>query len=153
MTQFQNRNRTADLVGLTLKGSKVEAHEPNEIHFNRFRLRCDCGAEFFALTQQIWSRHRHCATLACRDCWKPKWPKSQKVERLPARRCAHGFLGGVDCQECNPDKMCCPACGTVGHEMKLCPNTETGRRRIARLRSLKKAAYESERYKARRGAL
>jgi hypothetical protein len=70
------------------------------------------------------------------------------VTRLPTKRCAHGFLGGVDCQECNPEEMCCPACGTTGHELKLCPNTETGRRRIAKLRGMKKAAYESERYRA-----
>lgn len=57
---------------------------------------------------------------------------------VSAKRCEHGFLGGVECQECNPEIMCCALCGNVGHESKLCPETVIGRSRRAQLREAKK---------------
>lgn len=57
-----------------------------------------------------------------------------------AKRCEHGFLDGSDCQECHPEIMCCALCGVVGHESKLCPQTEVGRQRRADLAQQKRYA-------------
>lgn len=55
-----------------------------------------------------------------------------------SKRCKHGFMGGLDCQECHPELMVCASCGAAGHESRLCPNTAVGRKRRADLAQLKR---------------
>lgn len=152
MSWEPRRSKVSDVVGIRLIGSVVEAHAPNEIHLNRFLLRCECGAEFHAFTQQIHNKRRHRGRLVCAGCEAPKVELAAKVTRLPVKRCEHGFLGGVDCQECHPELTCCPICGTAGHESKLCPATAAGRRRIAHLRNQRKHQQSKARRLSRIGA-
>ena len=135
MIHFQNRNRVANLVGLVLKGSKVEAHAPNEISKNRFELRCDCGEPFFALTQAIRGSESNGNILSCASC-KAKRVKARNHElerhvcetKRRASRCPHGFVVELGlCSECVVE---CAICGD-GHVSKLCPSTEVGKRRLA----------------------
>ena len=137
MSWDPSRQRVAKLVGTKLDGSEVEAHAPNEIYMNRFRLRCECGSEFFALTQRIYERIRHRGRLVCQSCAAPQAAEREAPARGTSKRCEHGFLLGSDCQECHPELMCCAICAGE-HESKLCPETKVGRSRAALLREQRK---------------
>ncbi len=144
MIHFQNRNRVANLVGLVLKGSKVEAHAPNEISKNRFELRCDCGSSFYALTGSIRGAESNKTTLSCPPCRKRRRNANDsgpsrvaRAERRRVERCEHGFIVELDlCALCRAErdrpKVDCSICGERGHVSKRCPSTAVGRERIAR---------------------
>jgi hypothetical protein len=67
-------------------------------------------------------------------------------------RCRHGFATGKNCEECaqaavapviarhaeelaehRASIVCCALCRDIGHVSKLCPQTEVGKARLARI--------------------
>lgn len=140
MQFFKQRSRNvAQLVGLELKGSRVEASAPTQLAQNRFQLRCECGAEFFATTPTIRSAESNRSTLTCQPCRDRRKQESEsnrdkeleaqkrEVKRRSAR-CPHGFV--VELNICERCKICCVLCGDQ-HASKLCTTTEVGKRRLA----------------------
>ena len=71
---------------------------------------------------------------------------------VSAKRCEHGFLGGAECQECDPSLLCCALCGSTEHEAKLCSETAVGRSRRAALREEKKRNRRNQARRERRKA-
>ena len=117
-------------MGVVLVGSIVEAHEPNEFHQNRWRLRCRCGGTFHVRTQQIRQHQVSRKELVCVRC-RMAPPVPEEAERVTSRdqRCDHGFeLSTGLCTQCRPEGIRCVICGEE-HPSKRCTATVVGRRR------------------------